>query len=249
MPDGGYLYVRTSNVSLDRKFAQEHRPIQPGEYVVLEVADTGIGMSEEVSSHIFEPFFTTKEQGKGTGLGLSTIYGIVKQANGYIWVDSTLNEGTRFYIYFPPALDAKPENEIRSQAADEKLHGGENILVIEDDLSVRELTCAFLETYGYNVFQAADAKSALAFIRKNPDQIDMAVIDVIMPDMGGKQLSQKLTEYKAGLKTLFMSGYTDDNIVRFGILNPDVHFLQKPFTAAQLTKKVRFVLDSPDPKI
>ena len=244
MPEGGNLTIKTYNIKLDQKFAIKHRPIAPGKYVVMEVNDTGHGMDPMILSHIFEPFFTTKEKGKGTGLGLSTIYGIVKQSRGYIWVESEQNKGTTFYIYFPPVDDNKSTRITSPQKVDDSLHGNESILIVEDDRSVRELTVSFLKNFGYYVQDAENAISARTLLAKNPNKYDLAIIDVVMPEMGGKQLSEIIRKQHPQLKILFISGYTDNDIVKHGVLNNEVNFLQKPFTAVEIGKKVRDVLDS-----
>jgi two-component system cell cycle sensor histidine kinase/response regulator CckA len=245
MPSGGKLEICTYNKMLDAKFIRKHRPIEPGEYVVLEMSDTGTGMDKDTMSNIFEPFFTTKEKGKGTGLGLSTIYGIVKQAKGYIWVESKPGKGSTFFIYFPPMVkDEIADDKAVQYLPDETLKGNERILVVEDDRLVRELTSSFLESYGYTVSQAQSARDALAYFEQNKNHFNLIIIDVVMPDMGGKQLSQEIRKKFPEHKILFISGYTDNDIVKYGVLNDEVKFLQKPFTAAQLGKKVRQVLDS-----
>jgi len=243
MPMGGKLYIRTDNVHLNRKFAREHRPIQPGDYVAVEVTDTGIGMDEETMSHVFEPFFTTKEKGKGTGLGLSTIYGIVKQSDGYVWIESKLNRGTSFYIYFPPVEGEPTDLGEDAKSSNDILNGEESILVVEDDAPVRELTGSFLQGFGYTVYLAADAESAFNIFDEHKQDIDLVIIDVIMPDMGGKQLSEKIINLNKDIKILFISGYTDNDIVKQGVLNKKIEFLQKPFTAVEIGKKIRKVLD------
>jgi PAS domain S-box-containing protein len=244
MPEGGKLTIKTYNIKLDQKFAKKHRPIHPGKYVVMEINDTGCGMDPMTLSHIFEPFFTTKEKGKGTGLGLSTIYGIVKQSRSYIWVESEQNMGTTFFIYFPTVEDKKGTRKTTPQKVDYSLHGSESIIIVEDDRSVRELTASFLKNFGYHVQDAEDAISARTLLKKNPNKFDLAIIDVVMPEMGGKQLSEIIRKQHLKLKVLFISGYTDNDIVKHGVLNNEVHFLQKPFTAVEIGKKVRDVLDS-----
>ena len=244
MPEGGNLTIRTYNITLDQKFIKKHRPMEPGKYVVMEMNDTGQGMDPLTLSHIFEPFFTTKEKGKGTGLGLSTIYGIVKQSRSYIWVESEQNKGTTFFIYFPAVEDKKVMRNITPQKADDSLHGNESIIIVEDDRSVRELTASFLKNFGYHVQDVADAISARTLLNNNPNKFDLAIIDVVMPEMGGKQLSEIIRKQYPQLKILFISGYMDNNIVKQGVLNSEVHFLQKPFNAAEIGKKVRDVLDS-----
>ena len=243
MPEGGRLTIETGNVFLDEQFSKTHHPLKPGSYVRMVVKDTGTGMPPEIQSHIFEPFFTTKEKGKGTGLGLSTIYGIIKQSQGYIWVESRVGQGTEFSIYFP-RIDGVPEGEERSQTDQDLFRGDETILVVEDDPSVRRLTVSFLKELGYQVYTAQDARHALEIFSSEDGKIDLSVIDVIMPDMSGKVLSDKLLKQCPDTKILFISGYTDAEIVHYGVLNSGIEFLQKPFNAVNLGKKVRHILDS-----
>ncbi len=243
MPDGGKLIIETSNVILDEQYSKMHQPINPGSYIMLAVRDTGIGMSPDIQAHIFEPFFTTKEKGKGTGLGLSTIYGIIKQCKGYIWVESTVNQGSAFYIYFPRVHDTT-EDYIKEQTDQESLKGRETILVVEDDHAVRQLIVSFLKKFGYRVYEAEDANHALKICAGCKSEIDLSVIDVIMPGISGKMLSDKLKEQYPSIKVLYISGYTDAEIVHYGVLNSGVEFLQKPFDAENLGKKIRQILDS-----
>jgi len=243
MPEGGKLIIETSNVFLDEQYSMMHQPINPGSYIMLAVRDTGIGMSPDIQAHIFEPFFTTKEKGKGTGLGLSTIYGIIKQCKGYIWVESALNKGSTFFIYFPRA-HGPIENYIKEKADQESLKGSEIVLVVEDDHSVRQLTVSFLKKFGYRVYEAEDANHALKICTGCKSEIDLAVIDVVMPGISGKRLSDILKEQYPRIKVLYISGYTDDEIVHYGVLNSGVEFLQKPFNAENLGKKIRQILDS-----
>ncbi len=244
MPEGGKLTIETRNVFLDEQFSKTHHPLKPGSYVMLAVRDNGVGIPYEIQAHIFEPFFTTKEKGKGTGLGLSTIYGIIKQCQGYVWVESTPGRGSVFYIYFPKA-DKAPEED-KKPPPDFALFGGsESVLVIEDDPSVRQLTVSFLKKFGYQVHPAKNAENALELCGSNGTHIDLAVIDVIMPEMSGKVLSEKLLKIRPELKILFISGYTDAEIVHYGVLNSEIEFLQKPFDAEQLGRKIRQILDTP----
>ncbi len=243
MPEGGKLTIETRNVFLDEQFSRTHHPLEPGSYVMLGVRDTGIGMSPETRVHIFEPFFTTKEKGKGTGLGLSTIYGIIKQCQGYIWVESALDEGSFFFIYFP-RLNGVPDGIIKQKSDLDCLRGKESILVVEDDCSVRQLTVSFLQKFGYQVYAAENAYHAREICIKQKGQIDLSVIDVIMPDVSGKVLAEKLVTQYPGMKVLFISGYTDAEIVHYGVLNSGIEFLQKPFDAENLGKKIRQMLDS-----
>jgi CheY-like chemotaxis protein len=200
-------------------------------------------MDKETQSHIFEPFYTTKQKGKGTGLGLSTIYGIVKQCDGYVWVSSELNKGTTFQIYFPRFAEKVTEDETR-QIPYETYKGGETILVVEDDDAVRELTESFLRHYGYKVLTANGGEEALKICKAYEELIHMAVIDVVMPGINGKQLSYMIYKLFPDIKVLFISGYADESIVQHGILDSGVEFLHKPFSVESLGQKVREVLDT-----
>jgi CheY-like chemotaxis protein len=210
---------------------------------MLAVRDNGIGMDREIINHIFEPFFTTKEKGKGTGLGLSTLYGIVKQSDGFVWVESSPGQGACFSIYFPLYEQSAEESEYL-QTKQKSLRGQENILVVEDDSAVRDLTCSFLQHYGYTVHSAENGDKALQLCRSLQTKIDLAIVDVIMPGMSCKDLSAAITAYFPQIKILFISGYTDEAITQQGALEPDVAFLQKPFSSEALGLKVRQVLDS-----
>lgn len=244
MPDGGRLTIETSNIELDETYAAEHFPTQPGSYVLLAVTDTGTGMDAETKSHIFEPFFTTKGLGKGTGLGLATVYGIVKQSGGYLWVYSEPGRGTSFKIYLPRVMET-PEPARPAQGAAVSLRGSETILLVEDDEMVRTLTRRLLEANGHTVLLASRGEEALELLRDLKTRIHLLVTDVVMPGMSGRDLADQVQTLRPGIKVLYLSGYTDDAIVRHGVLEPGVSFLQKPFTADILARKVREVLDSP----
>lgn len=241
MPNGGTLTIDTTNVVLDEEYASRHVGVQPGEYVMLAVSDTGCGMTEEVKSHLFEPFFTTKEKGKGTGLGLSTVYGIVKQSGGNIWVYSEPGRGTTFKIYLPRSLE-KPDVVKTRKAFDKLDTGTETILVVEDEPMLRGLARRILELAGYRVLEASNAQEALAVFEKNAQAVDLVITDVVMPGMSGKELAKRLEQMAPGLKVLFTSGYTENAIVNHGVLEPGVDFIQKPFTPSALARKVREVL-------
>jgi two-component system cell cycle sensor histidine kinase/response regulator CckA len=243
MPEGGKLTIETKNIFLDEQFSRRHHPLKPGSYVLLIVRDNGTGMSAETQTHIFEPFFTTKEKGKGTGLGLSTIYGIIKQCHGYILVESALNQGSVFYLYFP-RTDGAPEKDRILNIDQESLRGSESVLIVEDDNAVRQLTASFLNKFGYRVYASENAMHALEVCSSKKNHIDLAIIDVIMPDMSGKILSEKLLTLCPEMKILFISGYTDAEIVHYGVLNTGIEFLQKPFDADKLGDKIRKILDS-----
>ncbi|HEX2757759.1 MAG TPA: PAS domain S-box protein, partial [Thermoanaerobaculia bacterium] len=244
MPEGGTLTVETANIMLDTGFAMANPGARSGEYAVLTVADTGIGMSDEVRSHVFEPFFTTKERGKGTGLGLATAYGIVKQSDGYITVDSEPGHGTTFRIYFPRAAGAAAASG-RGERSALSPRGTETILLVEDESGVRRLSRTILEAQGYTVLEAASGDEALEIARSHAGEIHLVATDVIMPGMSGRVLWDQLRVLRPKSRVLFMSGYTDDAIARHGVLEPGIAFLQKPFTPFSLAQKVREVLDAP----
>jgi PAS domain S-box-containing protein len=240
MPDGGKLTIETSNIDLEASYAAQHAVVAPGSYVLVTVTDTGSGIDEPTKARLFEPFFTTKEIGKGTGLGLATVYGIVKQSNGYIWVYSELGHGTSFKVYLPRVTDAAAAT---TEARLPLNNGGtETILLAEDASAVRAVAQEILKRLGYTVLVANDGHSALQLARARPDTIHLLITDVIMPEMSGRQLADRLKEQRPGLKVLFVSGYTDDAIVRHGMLEPGIAFLQKPFTPQKLARKVREVL-------
>ena len=241
MPHGGRLTIETANVELDEAYARAHRPSLPGHYVMIAVTDTGMGMDRETQKHIFEPFFTTKEQGKGTGLGLATVYGIVKQSGGFIWVYSEPGVGSSFKIYFPSVLgpmESLPVDRIEPG----QLGGSETVLVAEDEQSLRLLIKETLERHGYKVLVASDGKEALRVSSRYDGPIHLLIADVVMPQMGGRQLARRLTRARPEIRVLYISGYTDDAIVHHGILDPNTAFLQKPFSPDSLARKVRTVL-------
>jgi two-component system cell cycle sensor histidine kinase/response regulator CckA len=246
MPDGGKLTISLSNVELDATYTQGHSVVAPGAYVLLSVSDTGTGMDDHIKAHVFEPFFTTKERGKGTGLGLATVYGIVKQSGGFIWVYSELGRGTTFKIYFPRVDEVAPS--VAMSAAPQSLRGTETVLVAEDAGPVRAVTLQVLRRLGYTVLEAPDGQSALEIAAKHQGPLPLLITDVVMPEMSGRQLADRLKDQRPELKVLFVSGYTDDAITRHGILEPGIAFLQKPFTPESLARKVRDVLDSAPPK-
>jgi PAS domain S-box-containing protein len=243
MPEGGKLTLETANMELDATYTAEHTPVGPGAYVVLSVSDTGVGMDEQTKRRIFEPFFTTKEQGKGTGLGLATVYGIVKQSGGFIWVYSELGHGTTFKIYLP-RVDEQAEVAHRGTAMPQSVHGNETVLLAEDAGPLRAVVSHILRRNGYTVLEGPDGKSALDKAAEHDGPIHLLITDVIMPEMSGRQLAERLRERRPELKVLFVSGYTDDAIVRHGILEPGISFLQKPFSPDTLARKVREILES-----
>jgi two-component system, cell cycle sensor histidine kinase and response regulator CckA len=243
MPQGGKLTIETCNIDLDEDYAQRHTAIKAGPHVMLAITDNGMGMDAATQSHLFEPFFTTKQKGKGTGLGLSTVYGIVKQSNGSLWVYSELGKGTTFKIYFPEVTSA-PASRIESDRTEPKESGSETVLVVEDEPSVRALACRVLRDRGYNVLEAADGPEALNIAREYKDVIHLILTDVIMPGISGNILVARVKNIRPGIKALYVSGYTDNAIVHHGILDSNLAFLQKPFTTDGLARKVREVINS-----
>jgi nitrogen-specific signal transduction histidine kinase/CheY-like chemotaxis protein len=244
MPTGGKLTLETSNIELDDGYAHERQPVEPGRYVMLAVSDTGVGMSPETLAHIFEPFYTTKEPGKGTGLGLSTVYGVVKASGGYVWVYSELGQGTTFKIYLPrvdqPAQPLSAEN--RSSGIQ---RGTETILLVEDDPQLNQLASSVLTHCGYKVLAAATPEEGLALCRTHLHEIHLLVTDVVMPKMNGRQLAEEVARIRPSVKLLYVSGYTGNAIVHYGVLDAGLWFLPKPFSLAALVAKVREVLDAP----
>jgi len=242
MPDGGTLTIETANVELDEAYAARHPGSSAGPHVMLAVSDTGTGMDEATQARVFEPFFTTKKRGEGTGLGLATVYGIVKQSGGSIWVYSEIGRGTTFKVYFPRAAQfhASPRQDEAAASRD----GVETILIAEDQPEVRAAARAALTRHGYVVLEASGGDEALQIIREYPERIHLLLTDVVMPGMSGRDLVEHVHASHPDIRVLFTSGYTDDTIVRHRILDSDVPFLQKPFTPPSLLKKVRQVLDS-----
>ncbi len=244
MPMGGQLQIATDMVDLDARFVSANPGAIKGHYVRLTLTDSGVGMDPDVLAHLFEPFFTTKEQGKGTGLGLATVYGIVKQSGGYISVKSAEGHGTTFVVHFPSvqrAADTVPDTDLRPHA----LNGTETILVVEDQREVREVIKHVLVRQGYSVIEAADGTTALELLRARDQAVDLLLTDVVMPVMSGRDLVARLDNRDVAIRVLYMSGYTDDEIVKHGVLDPDIDFLPKPFQPQQLLTRVREVLDRP----
>lgn len=243
MPRGGTVTFETANVTLDGSYARDHQSVEPGSYVMLAVSDTGEGMTPETQARIFEPFYTTKEVGKGTGLGLSMVYGIVKQSGGYIWVYSEPDRGTTFKIYLP-RVDQPAELMSGDHRSPKVQRGTETILLVEDDEQLRLLSSSVLAHCGYNVLVASTPEEALAICRSASHDIRLLVTDVVMPRMNGRQLAEQVQRIRPGMRVLYISGYTSDAIVHYGVLDPGLWFLPKPYTLSSLIAKVRQVLDS-----
>jgi PAS domain S-box-containing protein len=244
MPSGGRLTIETSSVELDKNYTAKHAVVElePGPYVMLTVTDTGCGMDAQTQARIFEPFFTTKEPGKGTGLGLATVYGVVKQSGGYVWVYSELGHGTTFKVYLPMVAAAA------EKLAAEKLNpapssGTETILFVEDEQSVRELVREYLSGCGYSVLDASDGVQALEIVAMHPGVIQLLITDVVMPRLSGRELATQIASSRSDLKVLYISGYTDDSVFRHGVLEGGMEFLQKPFNLKALAQKIREILD------
>jgi CheY-like chemotaxis protein len=244
MPQGGKLTIETASVTLDENFARTHAPLTPGDYIMLAISDTGIGMDSETQSRIFEPFFTTKGA-KGTGLGLSTVYGIVKQSGGFIFVDSQPERGTAFRTYFP-RVNGRQE----AAAAQDSLglprrdHGQETILLVEDETHLRRLARQYLETQGYKVLEAEDGAAALQIVDGYRGTIDLLLTDVVMPGMNGRELATNIAKLLPDMRVLYMSGYSENAVGHDGTLDAGVNLLQKPFSLPALRDRVREVLDS-----
>ncbi len=242
MPEGGTLTIETKLKFLDDQFPEFGKDDKSGQYVMMAVSDTGNGMDKEILARIFDPFFTTKEKGQGTGLGLSTAYGIVKQHNGYLWTYSELGQGTTFKVYLPPSEKLIKTRDLQESPA-VPIRGEETILVVEDQEQVLVLAKHILESCGYNVLEAGNAKSAIEIVHSFNHSIELLLTDVVMPDLNGKELYKSLVTRLPDLKVLFMSGYTDNVIVHHGIMDKDVNFISKPFGVNDLANKVREVLD------
>ncbi len=243
MPQGGTLRIRTANVTLDRPDVHARFTVPAGSYVMLEVSDTGIGMDEDTQAHIFEPFFTTKAQGEGTGLGLSTAYGIVKQGNGYILVDSQPGRGATFTILLPRAME-ETATTAGSPSENRPLTGRETVLLVEDEDMIRDLVRHLLESHGYTVMTASRGEEAVDLAEQHAGPIDLLVTDVVMPGLSGRELADRLARSRANLRVLYMSGYTYNEIGRHGVLESDIAFIQKPFSPDGLMRKIREVLDT-----
>ena len=242
MPHGGNLTIETGNFEVDGDYASNHVGVRPGSYAMLAVSDTGVGMDDETRARIFEPCLTTTEKGKGTGLGLSTVYGIVKQSGGNIWVYSEPNQGTVFKVYLPQLRDASEPTETATVETPMP-RGSETILLVEDEDVVRSLAQEVLEQAGYRVFSVSSGNEALRLFQESAERIDLLLTDVVMSEMSGKELADRLADLRPAMRVLFMSGYTDEAIVHHGIVDSNVQFIQKPFSPESLAKKIREVLD------
>jgi two-component system, cell cycle sensor histidine kinase and response regulator CckA len=244
MPSGGRIEIATGNREVGEEEARV-RGVLPGNYVILTIGDTGQGMTAETQSHLFEPFFTTKEKGKGTGLGLSTVYNIVKQSQGCVWAVSAPGEGTTFTICLPLAQESAEHAPARP--APRPGAGSETILLVEDEDGVRRLLVHVLTKRGYKVLEASGGEEALRIFERHPGPIDLVLTDMVMPRMSGRELGERIQRINRGVKVVFMSGYTDDVLVRTGALSPGMAFLQKPLRPETLTAKIRETLDAPEP--
>jgi len=243
MPNGGKLTLETANVDLDDAYAADHYPARAGPFVMLAVSDTGIGMSEETQAHMFEPFFTTKEKGKGTGLGLATVYGIIKQSGGFIWVYSEVGQGTTFKLYLPRVEELAERASEPAQLPARPPRGTETVLVVEDEAPVRSVARQVLERHGYTVLEAPSAEAALDLAARYSGAIHLLLTDVVMPGLNGRQLASRLADLRPDARVIFMSGYTDEAVTRHGVLEPGSAYVQKPFTPDAIVRRVREVLD------
>ena len=245
MPSGGRISIETMNTELDESYASEHSPVISGRYISLTVSDNGVGMTKDTVEHAFDPFFTTKEAGKGTGLGLATVYGIVKQSGGYVWIYSEPGEGTTIKVYLPEVSAAAAFTSAGDGAAltVSVPRGSETILLVEDEDAVRGLASRILEKQGYRILVAANGREAMEIATREEGRIELVLTDIVMPGINGRALVEKLSGVRPSIKSLYMSGYTDDDIVRRGFIEPSRAFLQKPFTSEALVRTVRKVLD------
>jgi two-component system, cell cycle sensor histidine kinase and response regulator CckA len=244
MPQGGKLTIETSNVEMDEFYAERHFDSRPGHYVNMTVSDSGCGMTPEIQARVFEPFFTTKGPGEGTGLGLATVHGIIKQSGGSIDLYSEVGHGSTFKVYLP-AVDEPMHPTIHDSGSEKVKGGAETVLLVEDEDAVRAIAILALQTQGYTVVHAENGAMALSAVEKHAGHLDLLVTDVVMPGMSGREVADAVCCRYPGLRVLYVSGYTDDAVIRHGVLQADVSFLQKPYTPLTLARKVREVLDSP----
>lgn len=244
MPEGGKLTIETGNVRLDDEYAAHHAYVTPGQYVMLAVTDTGAGIPRDTVRLVFDPFFTTKEAGKGSGLGLSMVYGFVKQSGGNVEIYSEVGEGTTVKLYLPRATTKESRHQTPEVSGDEPQGDRELILVVEDDLTVRQLTVAMLRRLGYRTVEAEDADSGLELLDENPD-VDLLFTDVVLPGgRNGLEMAQEAQRRRPGLPVLYTSGYTENAIIHHGRLDPGVHLLEKPFSKSNLARKIHELLRS-----
>jgi signal transduction histidine kinase/ActR/RegA family two-component response regulator len=243
MPRGGIVTIETANITLDSAYASKHLDATPGEYVMLAISDTGTGMDLKTQSRIFEPFFTTKAKDKGTGLGLSTVYGIIRQSGGSIWVYSELGKGTTFKVYLP-LVEEEPRQAVATANAALMTGGSETVLLVEDEDMVRKLASELLAEGGYTVLEANGGEAAIHLGKKHKARIDLLITDVVMPKLSGKEVAERLRAIHPETRVLFMSGYTDEAIVHHGIVDSGIAFIQKPFSEKALAQKIRDVLDA-----
>ena len=245
MPRGGKLLIETANVDLDESYARDHFGVSPGPHVMLAVSDTGVGMDRGIQGRIFEPFFTTKEPGKGTGLGLSIVFGIVQQSGGNIWVYSEPGRGTTFKVYLPRVVEPRESESMRTVHSAAPVRGTETVLLVEDEEQVRELVCDILRTDGYRVLVAGSPLEALALVEQHPGTLDLLLADVVMPQMNGRELAERLKALRPEMRVLFISGYTGNVVVHHGVLDEGVAFLQKPIVPDALLRRLRDVFAAP----
>jgi CheY-like chemotaxis protein len=241
MPQGGKLTLETANAVLDQTYCRSHAEVKPGRYITLAVSDSGCGMDEQTRAHVFEPFFTTKEPGQGTGLGLAMVYGFIKQSGGHVSVYSELGVGSTFKIYLPEVEATPSSGELPASIA-KMPHGDETILLVEDEGGVRTLARQILQTCGYTVLEAAHGVEAIRLAEEHQGPVHLLVSDVVMPNMGGRRVAERVAALKPDVKVLYLSGYPDDAVIRHGVLTSQTAFLQKPFTPIMLAQKVREVL-------